>query len=59
MLEFDEIAGGQTVDLLCQEDLVTERWLEDAAPYMRVEYEGETTEDRQGEEGGEVGGEET
>ena len=49
MPEFDDSVGRQTVDAFCQEDIVTERWLDDAAPYMRVEYEGEMTEGLEGE----------
>ena len=36
MREFDASAGR-----LCEEDVLTQRWLEDAAPYIRVDYEVE------------------
>jgi hypothetical protein len=34
MREFDENGGG-----VCEEELVTQLWLEDTAPYVRVDYD--------------------
>ena len=34
MREFDESVG-----VVCEEELVTQLWLEDTAPYVRVDYD--------------------